>query len=786
MPKDDKKNKVVNGKELNNLNNGSGDVMKNISTNTYKSPNNNVQDIDRLELYIDTIMGINDNPSENKKESNEKVSLGAFLLQSLKDSNEGTGSFNFRNTNDPDAMIEDLFNTKNSSIFEVFNERFRNKSLLFKDLEIISDQLVELTEALNTTRDDILCADNIGAEISRSLNFSTDTAQREKYDDLIEDVKRIEKEYKLNHKVREHIVLKTLKYGEYYVYVIPKSDLFKKAQYNRNSKIKSLALESYELEDLCESMQVKKDDAVYLDEEIKNQFNICNDEIPLPLIENNNTLTALLDVKKFNKLNPLMKYNPPKKDDKLKDAKMNKELKKTEDKNLYKNGKPGIKDNNIGFTDGVISNKGNREIDDWSDVKGCYIKLLDPKRVIPIKIMDYIIGYYYIEDAEIDSITHRCSRHNPGSTLGKGSVFGNMLNKSQKERTVIDVIANGIVKSFNKKYLEDNEEFKDLIINSLLYNDMYKRKLHYQFIPADHICRFTINEDEDGNGVSMLYGSLFYAKLYLSLLIFNMITHLDKSQDTKINYVKQSGIDKDIINKCNSIARQIKSKQISIADLMDYSSIYGKIGTGRDVFMPVGESGERGIEFDVISGQQVDMQNDLMENLKQAYINGTGVPSVIMNYINEADYAKTLVMANAKQLRRVMNYQESFNESITLMYRKILLYCSDMDESDIENFYYTLQKPKSLPNTNLADTIGYGDQILDTVVKNVYGENQQDSDERLLEKDLFRKDMARNLLSMLPWEEIDKSLDRVKLEIAEKKATGELKTEDNGDESGGY
>ena len=107
-----------------------------------------------------------------------------------------------------------------------------------------------------------------------------------------------------------------------------------------------------------------------------------------------------------------------------------------------------------------------------------------------------------------------------------------------------------------------------------------------------------------------------------------------------------------------------------------------------------------------------------------------------------------------------------------------------MDESDIENFYYTLQKPKALPNTNLADTIGYGDQILDTVIKNVYGENQQDTDERLLEKDLFRKDMARNLLSMLPWEEIDKSLDRVKLEIAEKKATGEFKSTEDTDNSG--
>lgn len=778
MAKKDNNNNKIDSKRINELNNASDELLKKLSSDTYKNPNDNFSAINKMEMGIDNVLGIDFVESKGKNGQD----LGSFLIQSLQNSGEGTYNYKINNS---ESMIEDLFNSKNSSIFEVFNERFRNKSLLFKDLEIISDQLVELTEALNTTRDDILCADNLGAEISRSLNFSTDTAQREKYDDLIEDVKRIEKEYKLNHKIREHIVLKTLKYGEYYVYVIPKSKLFEKAQYNRNSKVKGLSLESHEVDLLCETVMIKNDEKnlKYLNEQIGEQFNISNDEIPLPLIENSNTMSALLDVKKYNKLNKLNKYNPPA-NIRGKDSLINKEMKKTENnKSLFKNTKPGIKNNNIGFSDGVISRDSSKQMDDWSDVKGCYIKLLDPKKIIPVKIMDYIIGYYYIEDSELDIVNHKCSRHNPGSTLGKGSVFGNMLNNSAKERTVVDVIANGIIKSFNKKYLEDNEDFRELIINSLLYNDMYKRKLHYQFIPADHICRFTVNEDEDGNGTSMLYGSLFYAKLYLSLLIFNMITHLDKSQDTRINYVKQSGIDKDIINKCNNIARQIRSKQISIADLMDYSSIYGKIGTGRDVFMPVGESGERGIEFDVISGQQVDMHPELMEDLKQAYINGTGVPSVIMNYINEADFAKTLVMANAKQLRRVMNYQDSFNESITMMYRKILLYCTDMNEADIENFYYTLQRPKSLPNTNLADTIGYGDQILDTIIKNVYGENQQQDDERLMEMDLFRTEMSRNVLSMLPWEEIDKSLDRVKLEIANKKAEGKLQSTE--DTSGG-
>ena len=348
---------------------------------------------------------------------------------------------------------------------------------------------------------------------------------------------------------------------------------------------------------------------------------------------------------------------------------------------------------------------------------------------------------------------------------------------------LVNILADSIIKSFDKKYLEDNKKFKDLIINSLLFEDTYKRKVHYQFIPADNICRFTVNEDEDGHGTSMLYKSLFYAKLYLSMLIFNLISHLSKSQDTRIHYIKQSGIDKNIVDKSMEIARQIKAKQISIADLMDYSTIYGKIGSGRDVFMPVGESGERGIEFDVISGQQIEMHPEVMEDLKTAFINGTGVPSVIMNYINEADYAKTLVMANAKHLRRVMTYQESFNESITRFYRMILKYTTDMDDREISTFYYTLQKPKALPNNNLSEIIGYGDQIIDLIIKAEFGENQ-DSEDLGVIKDLFRAEISRKILSMLPWEDVDEALEKVKIEAAKQKAEKSSTGEE--DAGGGY
>ena len=748
MAEKDKKKEIKIDKSDIRTNNMFKDLFNKATVNTYKNPQDNMNQIDNLETKINNVL--NADLDELKEYGGSNVS--SFLMNTLKDNNT-RGLKNL--TGNDDVDFESIFASKDGSVFAAFNERFRNKALLFHDLEIISEQLVEITEALNTTRDDIICADDIGAEISRSLNFTSDVSDREKYDDLIEEVMRIEKELKLNHKIREHIIPKTLKYGEYYVYIIPESKLYEKTQHEKIRKnTNSISLESTDISSLKEIFHDDKnkpyDDEV-INEQLTSNIMVNNDDVALPLLESAGSMNAIMDLSKYTKIS--------------------KELfssKKTKKKNTS--------DTVFGFSDGVKSNKK----EDFSSIKGCYIKLLDPKRVIPVKIMDYIIGYYYVSDREyetnIDSITHNCRTHKMN-----GSLLDSVVSRSQNERNIISSIANAIVKSLNKEYLEKNAEFKELIMNSLVYNDMYKRKLHYQFIPADNMCRFTVNEDEEGNGTSMIYRSLFYAKLYLSMLIFNMITYLSKSQDTRIHYVKNSGIDKNVINKCMNIARQIKSKQISIADLMDYSSIYGKIGTGRDVFMPVGESGERGIEFDVIAGQQVDMQPEFMEQLKQSFINATGVPSVIMNYINEADFAKTLVMANAKHMRRVMTYQDSFNESITRMYKLILLYCSDIEMSDIQDFEYKLQRPRSLPTGNLVDILGYGDQLLDFLDKAVYGQYNQDESLNV-ERDMFREELSRKTLPMLPWETVDDILERIKITSTKKKAEngdGTQGTDDN-------
>ena len=720
------------------------DLYKKISSSTYEIDKE--RNKDQIDNLSDKIKKVINNDLEEMKTYGGENDLTRFLLNTIQKSGKYTGTISdLKNSTLNNDALEKLFLSKDGSIFSTFEERFKNKALLFQDLEIIVDQLVELNEAINTTRDDIVASDDVGAEISRSLSFSVDGGQDDRYDDMIEDVKSLEKKYGLNYMIREHIIPKTLKYGEYYVYVIPESKLYESAQRRKLELSRGAAMESSEAISLLESLDLDKNDPFYKDTKpedvvtyLSENIKINNNDLPIPILENENMVGAMKDLADFNSLNTLLKKKKWDKKDKNKDN------------NKYMS---------LGFSDGVKSFK----IDDWSGVKGCYIKLLDPKKVIPVKLLNYTIGYYYIYDAEVDITGHQCKH---GHRFN--NILDNVVNKTENQQSVITNIANSIIRSFDKKYLEDNQEFKELIINSLLYNDMYKRKLHYQFIPADNICRFSINEDENGNGQSMLQKSLFYAKLYLSLLVFDMMTYLTKSQDTIVTYVKTSGIDKNMINKTMDVARQWKSKQIGIGDLMDYSSIYGKIGTGRDLFIPEGESGERGLSWDVIQGQDVNMQTELMEQLKQAYVNGTGVPSVIMNYINEADFAKTLVMANAKQIRRVMMYQDNFNEDLTEFYQKIMLYCTDFEMDDIVNFTYTLMRPKTLPNNNLVDLLGYGDQILDFIEKSEFGQ-YNDTDEANVIKDEFRKEMARRVLPMLPWETVDEILKEIKMTNIEKK-----------------
>lgn len=775
----EKKNLSALSTALSKLNNINRDLLSSITQNAHKVDDKNGRELSNLNKRINDVL-ISE-MDDIKSFGGDDIST--FILRTLNDRNKEDrtplNNTSFKDMNNDIKSLDDIFSGDNNDIFNAFNDRYRNEALLLEDLDTIRSQLIELDEAINTTRDAIVTADDLGAIISRSLTFDSimDEDSKDAFKSLVED---IENKYKLQTKIKNHIVPKTLTYGKYYIYTIPQSKIFEDMQRDKVKKKKhGISFEASEFENEInaitenlvqdvyedannsmfgfprkdkhsENVDMVKEEVTEYIKEYMETIDVCPDDIALPVLETD-IAGATEDLLKFN--------------DEFKKAvtKANGEL----ETNRKSDNVFAQLDGVIGYKDKKSKNKNGQDIkiEDFSFVKDCYIQLLNPKQVRPVRIMQYTIGYFYVYETDLDPVIKKNKRNS--------SRFSTNFNLHNYDTTtnnsnIINIIANKIVKSFDKKYLENNLEFKDAILSALTYHKIYNKTLHFQFIPAEYVCEFKINEDENGEGVSLLAKSLFYAKLYLALLMYSIILYCSRSSDTRIYYVKNSGIDTNYNDKIQSVARDIKSKQIKFTDLLSYNSIATKIGGGREIFMPVGKSNERGIEFDILSGQDVQLQNDLLEMLKQGYINGTGVPSVIMQYINEADYAKTLVMANAKHLSRVISYQLDFNESITKWYKMILTYTTSLSPEIIDGFKFKFLTPKSLVNNNYTDLTQYGDNILDYMKRAVLGENAESTDENNLIKDIFTNRMSREIMPFLPWDTIDSVLKDATLEAKER------------------
>lgn len=733
MPNEEIRQKDID--EIKKLNRYFNDVAREISANTSGSNYKRGSVIDELVDDIDDVLY-----GEVKSVTDFTGSEVSKFLTKLYNEMDGNTQQSFQNAK-IDSM-EDLFKAENGSIMNFFQERYKNKNFLYDDLNLICSQLYELKEAVLTTRDSIVTADDMTESISRTIKIEGGNDS-----DLLPIIEAIERELKLPMKIKNHIIPKTLQYGTYYVYTIPYSRILEKYQRKQVKQVKNslkAVTESEELinkytEELKPAFNGKSNQKI-CDEllDMTSNISVVNEDLTIPVVESydSDELSAFISDEAFrNKLWMIDKA--------IKAAESSK-----------KNNK---KASNF-TTDAVVdTNKvNNGKVENFSTVKGCYIKLIHPKDIIPIKIMDNItIGYYYVTENAVQPLVNK----NTGITTANSPSFTNVINspenKQNLEKQMVGKIADMVVKSFDKKFLEKNDKFKELIANCLMFDDLYKKNIQFQFIEKEYITEFTVNEDENGEGTSILTDSLFYSKLYLALLLFKMISIITKSNDTKLYYIKNSSVDKDVSNKVQEIARSIKQKQINIKDLMNYNSMVTKLGANKDIFMPIGRSGERAIDFDILAGQDISMETEMMEKLRTNAISSTGVPSVMMSYINEADYSRTLVMANAKFMSRVVSYQSDFNPQLTELYKKIIKYNTDWDDDKIARIVYKLHTPKTLNSTNMNEHINNADSIITFMLENLMGrESDMSEDDRLLKDKVF-SDMMREYLPQLPWKVLD-------------------------------
>ena len=728
----------------------------------------------------------------NKLKSNTGDDITQFLNKTLKNTSTTSNYMMGIHT------AEDLFNNDSNNFSAFFFERYKNINNKYEDLRIITEYLYELTEAVNTMRDSIVGADDLVTMVSRELIFGN---KNEENKEGIENninystVEELEDKYKTKQRLSNMIIPGALTYGNFFVYTIPYKDVFaqyewkrkidvRKGIYNESTTIHPFSHPVFEstsdprpsyaqpyhnpqttykpvIESICDKYNTwleavsdpgkvikkasKKDIAESIDQ-ILEGIEICNDP-NIPFMEDS-AIVTLADINvRDEALKAYRKASTP-------DANF------TPYWNRDRAASDGIVD--MGEPD-------KASIDEYKDVSGVFVKLYQPTQVIPVYVMDACVGYYVLYDT-FGELRNTILLN---SSLNRANIAFASTKRKELDDEVIGVIADAICQSIDKKYVTANPQFKDLIVNAISYQEFYKRKFRVQFIPENYMTHFKINEDPDNHqGTSVLNKSLFYAKLYLSLLLFKIITILTKSNDMRVYYIRNAGINKNMVNRVQEIARAIKDKQISFNDLASIQTIFSKVGNYKEAFIPMGKSGEKSIEAEILSGQSVELNNDLMELLRKGMITNTGVPSAIINAFDEVDFSRTLVMQHTKYMARVISMQTELEVAVTEWYKKLMTMDSNINEQIINSFQFRFTRPRSLNTQNLVDMLGNTETLADFIVKM---EIPDENDNEIIAR--FKQKVVKNILlhGVINWKEYDDLFQDAVIELRSEKKKKDIK-----------
>ena len=443
------------------------------------------------------------------------------------------------------------------------------------------------------------------------------------------------------------------------------------------------------------------------------------------------------------------------------------------------------------------------------EVAGSVLRTLMPERVVKLEVNDVCYGYLYFEPCSegVDSGEYLIR-----NTVNAGSTWDALVGRSNtnkvqaaKQNFIHKLFIKGIAKRLNRDVLEKNKQFADVIYNLLQQDYLIRKKVRVTYLTPNECVHFG---DDTGEGVyydSLFQSILFTAKLYISILTATLMHRLVRAPSKRIFYI-ETGLDNDEGAAVNTFIRDLRSKELTFDDIASSSinHLLALIGSFNDIFVPV-VSSEKPVDVETIEENSPQMQDEFMEWLMKALTAGTGIPHAFIADSEAVQFARSLTMENAKFLRSVVrrqqNYGEQFSILIQILYRneygdieaqestdkekkkktkkteaeKIEKKVDSNDAVvliDIYKLFVRFPPPASLNVTNLSDQINNMSIVMDFLVSLTVGDNDE------AKVRYFRLAMAKELMTTIPWDKVEKILK----EVEEKKAKKTLDRKDGEDE----
>lgn len=423
-----------------------------------------------------------------------------------------------------------------------------------------------------------------------------------------------------------------------------------------------------------------------------------------------------------------------------------------------------------------LTKKKIKDIRKKVDFKGCHIENLNAARVIPFKLRDTVIGYYYVDTSPM--VGNKTQNNALTTIMDKlnSSVYlkNDKENKAAEvEFSIIKKISEKLIEAIDARFINDNYDDMDIIYEFVRTNELWKSNKRVIFFHPDDVCEY---KRSDG---SIMKNCMYLAKLYILTMLSNILANVTRGTDRNVYYVK-TGLTTDIEGHVNSAIRALKQNQIRYSDMGTINEVFNIVGSAVDAFMPVSADGEKPIEIETISGQNVDMNNDFLNSLLKSIVQSFGVPSSVIDDFENIDFARSITMSNLDMARSVLDAQKEIEKPLTKELRLIISY-ELPDFKLVDEVYATLTPPSIIVHEMNKERIASTLEMINSVSELIVGpENESLQDKRLR---LFKLEYLRRNIPTLNWDAIDEINTTINQKSREELLNTELEIGDNESEA---
>lgn len=573
---------------------------------------------------------------------------------------------NLRNTLDDASYNKEIvsFFEDRSITDQLVNSYLENKwvKALDDEYDVICKYFPKMQEALDAIKDSVLTADNFDKEY---LSFTSPNVSGDEQSKFNEEIESYKKQYELYEKA-EKWYNNASKYGEQFVYKVPYNKALA-VMLNRKSQTRYNGIGYTGVREYSLVTEGALPNEFSSNKELSDYFLSAKSEIGQKKIKNIKleiVKDAVLDtaVNESKHMRDMIAISEQASIHET-GLDMNNEIISP---TIFEMPKRRKKSDNTA-ADGLVN--GERITPSKLKVPGLLLKELKRENVIMLYMDDICLGYYYLEFLDrFGGIVFQDNLFQKKTLSSIGYGAGTKLEDEQIQKSATDdllkYLASAIVSNLDDKFINNNPYLRKEIYSVLKYNDMFNAegvdKIRVTYLAPNDVEHIKFKEDPDTHrGISDIAAGLIPAKLYCCIYICNVLGILTRGQDKRVYYVKQN-VEQNIAQTLLNVINQIKKQNMNIMQIENMNSILGITGKYNDYIIPIGPSGDAPIQMEVMEGQNIDPQTELLEKLEEASINSTGIPIELVNARLQLDFATQLTMSNTKFMRFIFKRQSKF------------------------------------------------------------------------------------------------------------------------------